>query len=235
MRTSVQLRVGRVTRRTWAFPALAVAAVLPHLILLCADRMGDLPWTDAWFWTLVAGCVVAPAAFLGGIVAGVRTSGRGPRIGLAFAVAACLAVSGELLVMTTETAGLVGKNTVRMVTVVPPMRRAMRVPAAEAARRAFDAGDPAFLGLSGIFGRNAPVVQSCALRNRYGMVVMDLGWFALTNAEQRFSDQASEYAEAYNRAMAGYLHLSAAELASDGRCTTRPHIRTWPGREEIPR
>jgi hypothetical protein len=130
MSTSVQLRIGRVTRRTWAFPALAVAAVLPHLLLVYADRMGDPPWTDAWFWPLAVGSVVAPAAFLGGIVAGFRVSGWGPRIGLAFAVAASLALSGDLLVMMAQTAGEIGRSTMRMVTVVPPMRRFARGPAA---------------------------------------------------------------------------------------------------------
>ena len=62
---------------------------------------------------------------------------------------------------------------------------------------------------------------------------MELGEFPFTPAEQRFGDRAVAYALAYNRAMAGYLHLSSADLAEPADCFANPRVRAWPSGEVV--
>jgi multisubunit Na+/H+ antiporter MnhG subunit len=94
-----------------------------------------------------------------------------------------------------------------------PIRAAMRVPPEEAARRAVEAGNPEFLGISNV-GMFIPGVENdCVERNQGWWLVREMGDAVRSAGHLRFQLDATAYATRYNAAVVRLVGLDPAEAA----------------------
>lgn len=231
MGARVEIRIARAPRGMRAFPALAAAAVLPWAWAFAVSRGPDLDEVgDAVFWVGVALCAVLPLAPIAVAVRGWRRmDGRALRLGLVFAALASLALSvpaGGASLMVGAFAIASGVDYAR---VSPPVRRAMRVPPAVAARRALARGDASFLGIHSFIAFATPGVESRCVKARYGVRPLAVrGNLFDSPAQGRFMGRAWDYAERYNRELGAALGLSPADLVRHDDCEVPPERGAWP-------
>ncbi|HEX6748132.1 MAG TPA: hypothetical protein VF092_12630 [Longimicrobium sp.] len=238
MSTIVEVPVGRVTRISWVFPALAAAAALPWVPwwLGNSGRLDNLPaGSDGLFWGFIGLCVAAPLALPIVAAAGWRVLARGARIALVCATVLGVAAAAQMSVAELAYAGGVTISAVEFMRTGPLARRAMRLPPPDAARAAVAAGNYRFLAVRGLFGNHVPGVSSRCVKARWGVQVMPVG-FELTGtpAMLRLRDAESAYAERYNAALAEALHLAPGALDAYDACPARGDAAEWLPFDEVP-
>ena len=238
MSTVVEVPVGRITRISWVFPALAAAAALPRVPwwLGNSGRLDDLPaGPDGLFWGFVALCVVAPLALPIVAAAGWRVLARGARTALVCATVLGVAAAAKMSVAELAYARGVTMSAVEFMRTGPLVRRAMEVAPPDAARAAVAAGNYRFLSVRGLFGHHVPGVRSKCVRARWGVQVMPVGFDVTgTPAMLRLLDAESAYAERYNLALAEALHLAPGALDAYDGCPARGDAAEWLPFDEMP-
>jgi len=233
MRTQVEVRVGRVTRRTWPFPALVAASLLPVAVAFLLGR-GTSDASDLRWWATIALCIAMPLAIVAVFVAGLGRGGTWHRIGLMCTCVAMMVGTGWIAPQMLAIGTLAVGGEVRFQRSAPPICDALRIAPEAAALRAAARGDTRFLAVPNFFGPGVRGIENRCLARRRGVVgfsVADRGWWMVTSpAQHRLFEAAGGYAYRYNTALSARLGISPAERKMRTRCDIAFDRETWPTR-----
>jgi hypothetical protein len=223
MRTRVELRVGRVTRRTWAFPALAAAVALMAAFRALVPAV-PTAWllTDVGFWSVLGAGAVASASLLAAPLAGwLITLGRGPRVGLVFATAAAFALHGTLPLRAVAWTADDVSDAVAYARAFASLEPTIRSAPEMAARRAAGRGKGEFLVIPSRHGRRILGIDDEPAAGRFGVRVLPLPLVPFTPGALRAEARLRRWSCRYNREMAVLHGIASARAPSPAACVFR--------------